>query len=100
MPTEHKPIVLIDGELTQLPDDGYIARLEEDLPQLEEVDFVDDDLIYRGWAEIGSLTTDPVWKIARMTFTGADEDMRKDWADGGQYTTAWIDRADIATIYT
>ena len=33
MATEQKPIVLIDGEFQQLPDDGYIARLESEVPE-------------------------------------------------------------------
>lgn len=95
MPTEHKPIVLIDGEFEQLPDDGYIARLESAVPQRREVDFEDPQYIYKGWAELNSVTSDPVWKIQRIEFVGADEDVSYTWADSANYTQIWDNRTSL-----
>lgn len=94
-PIEHKPIVLIDGEFEQLPDGDYIARLEEAVPQDKEVDFDDPEFIYKGWADVDSLTSDPVWKIQRIQFVGVDKDPKYRWASQAEYTNIWDNRVGL-----
>lgn len=91
---EHKPLVLIDGELSQLPDGDYISGEEKDVPQRKEVDFDDPNgYIYKGWAPLNSLTSDPVWKIQRIEFVGADQDVTYKWSDSANYSQIWDNRA-------
>lgn len=98
MATAHKPLVLIDGEMSELPADGYIERLEEDVPQRKEVDFVGKTIIYKGWADLNSLTSSAGWKIQRIEFVGVDGDPSYKWADDALYTQIWDNRAGL--IYT
>lgn len=95
MTTEHKPLVLIDGELSQLPANGYIAGLEDDIPQRQEVDFVGTTIVYKGWAALNSTTDQAVWKIQRITFTGVEEDATFEWADDALYSQIWDNRAGL-----
>lgn len=73
-----------------------IVEPEEDVPLIIQVDFVGDDLIYKAWADPNSLTSNPVWKIQRIEFVGVDEDVVILWADSGQYTQIWDDRASLS----
>lgn len=69
---------------------------DEEMLYLEEIDFVGDTLIYRGWADPGSLTSEPKWRIRRTRFVGTDEDVVHDWADGDTYfNNIWDNRAGL-----
>lgn len=65
----------------------------EEMPMVQkEVDFVGQDMIYRGEAAPGSLTSDPVWRIKRILFVG--EDISEKWAGGSAlFDKVWNDRA-------
>ena len=67
---------------------------EEEVAYTEEVDFVGEDLVYRGWANPGTVSSQPLWRIRRTRFIGADSDVIHDWADGnGNFDNIWDDRA-------
>lgn len=93
---EFKPLVIKDGNISQLPDGDYISGDISDVPQREEIDFDGDDVIYKGWAAPGSLDSASVWKIQKISFVGVDQDVSKQWYDSGNYTGIWDDR----TIYS
>lgn len=92
---EYKPLVLKDGNITRLPDGDYISGDISDVPQKQEIDFVGDTIIYKGWTQPGTLSSDALWKIQRITFTGVDKDVTYEWADSGNYTQIWDDRASL-----
>jgi hypothetical protein len=71
--------------------------VEEEMIYTEEVDFVGDDLVYRGWANPGSISSQPLWRVRRTRFVGADGDVIHDWANGnGEFTNIWDDRATFS----
>lgn len=66
---------------------------EEEMIYSKRVDFVSDDLIYKGEAAVGSLEGDPVWRI-RYVQIGADGDVSETWANGdASFSHEWTDRA-------
>lgn len=66
---------------------------EDDVTYTEEIDFVGDDIVYRGWANPGTTTNLALWRIRRTRFIGADGDVVHDWADGnGNFDNIWDDR--------
>lgn len=69
---------------------------DEEMPYAKRIDFITDDLLYRGEAVVGSLESDPVWRI-RKIIIGADNDVTEIWANGtANYSNSWVDR----TTYT
>lgn len=63
----------------------------ETMPYAKRTDFVGDDAIYKGKAEPGSLESDPVWRISKITFVG--EDIFETWADGDSlFNKQWSNR--------
>jgi len=70
---------------------------EEEMNYSEQIDFVGDTLIYRGWANPGTATSAPSWRIRRTTFVGADEDVVHEWADGNaNFDNIWDNRASYS----
>ena len=66
---------------------------EEDVAYTEEIDFVGDDTVYRGWAGPGTTTDLPLWRVRRTRFIGEDGDVVHDWADGNAaFDNIWDDR--------
>ena len=94
---EHMDV--IQPQLGEVFVQNKVTTLYEDelpVPYNTQVDFVGDDLIYKGWAQPGSLTNAPVWRIQRLTFTGADDDLTVEWADGdGEFDNIWDNRAGL-----
>lgn len=69
----------------------------ENVPYAKRTDFVGDSTIYKGEAEPGSLETDAVWRISKITFIG--EDASEQWAAGNAgFTNVWADRLSLAYI--
>lgn len=59
-----------------------------------EVDFLDDNNWYTGYAQAGSDSTSAVWKIKYTSIYNSDGDTTKKWADGSAlYNKVWDDRA-------
>ena len=67
---------------------GGVSELE--MPYSTQIDFVNDNVIYKGWADPGSATSSAVWRIQKITFIGADDDVVITWADGdGLFDNIW-----------
>lgn len=77
----------------------WLDSLEEPVPYAEAIDFVGDNLIYKGWARLVSGGPNPptasaVWRIQRITITGDDID--KHWADGDAlFNNVWDNRLSL-----
>jgi hypothetical protein len=64
----------------------------------KRVDFISDNLFYKGEAAPGSSTANPVWRISRTTI-GGDGDVTEEWADGSAlFEKIWSDRVSYAYV--
>jgi hypothetical protein len=57
------------------------AVAEDDVTYAKRINFITDNLLYRGEAAPGALTSDPVWRIRRITIE-SDNDVTEEWAGG------------------
>lgn len=77
----------------------------EDLPVLvnqlmytKRVDFISDNLLYKGEAEVGSLSSNPVWRIRRIILDDTG-DMIEAWADGNSnFDNIWDKQLPGSTV--
>lgn len=61
------------------------------------IDEVNDTLYYLGWAEYGSVDSDPVWKIKRIQQVGSVWEQK--FAGGEQfYRWIWDDRSSLTYL--
>lgn len=83
-----------DGSVT-IADVGVQGTPAEDkVPLARRVDFVGEDLIYRGTAVPGTADASNGWRIEEITFVGADDDVEIRWAAGNSnFDKVWNDRA-------
>lgn len=93
---ERRALVLVNGELTELPIGdtltGASGLSAEDEVYSKRVDFVGDDVIYKGEALVGSLVSDGVWRIRKITI-GIDGDVTEVWANGlATFVHIWDNR--------
>ena len=66
---------------------------ESDVPFATRVDFIGDDLIYKGQAQPGALDASNAWRIQEITFIGPEDDVEIRWANGNSdFTNIWDDR--------
>ena len=87
---ERRPLVLINGNISELPNTD---KLWGDDSLASRVDFVGDNIIYKGEAEPGTLTSASAWRIKKIEFIGADEDVETTFADGnGDFDKIWNNR--------
>ena len=101
---EQRPLVLIDGDIQQLPVGDTTAGAtggggdsELEVPYNTQVDFVGDTHIYKGWANPGTATSDATWRIQKITFVGTEEDVVITWAEGnGNFDNIWDNRVSLA----
>lgn len=94
--TIRKPVVLVDGVLSQLPDGDTLNAELDEMAYIEEIDFVGDTVIYKGWAVPGTAFSDATWRIQKIEFVGVDEDVRKRWAnDDAGFSHVWDNRASL-----
>ena len=86
-------IATIQGDLTALT--ARVAALELATMQTAlQYDYIDATTSYRGEAVPGSLTSDPLWRVQRITITG--DDLVIGWADGSSdFTQIWDDRLSL-----
>lgn len=69
---------------------------EEDMTYSKRIDFVGDDVIYKGEAATGTLESAAVWRIRKITI-GVDEDVTELWADGNSaFDNVWDDRLTLS----
>lgn len=77
---------------------GTIPVLEEAIMYARRIDFITDNLIYRGEAKPGSSDDSPVWRIYRIVIS-ADGDVSESWANGNaNFDKAWTDRLTLNYI--
>jgi hypothetical protein len=67
------------------------TNIEEAMVYAKRIDSIGDELVYKGEAVVGSLDTDPVWRISRIQIT--DNDVIEKWASGSaSFSFSWSDR--------
>ena len=65
---------------------------EEEVAQAKRVDFITDNLLYRGEADPGTLDSESAWRIRRIII-GEDNDITEEWVDGSaKYSYVWNSR--------
>lgn len=94
-----KPLVIIAGRIRELPaGDSIETTLGEEEMYSKRVDFINDNLLYKGEAVVGSLETAQVWRIHRLII-GDDGDVSETFADGDAlFDNAWTDR--LTKVYS
>ena len=61
----------------------------------ERIDFITDDFLYKGWADPGTLTSEPLWRILQVEIA-ADSDVAKKFADGdNNFDNVWDNRLSL-----
>ena len=64
----------------------------------KRVDFISDNLLYRGEAIPGSPTTTPVWRVRKINIS-VDGDIEELWADGTpEFIKVWDNRLSYTYI--
>jgi hypothetical protein len=77
---------------------GPAALVEESLVYATRVDFVTEELLYRGEAAVGTTNSSPLWRIRRIT-VGVDGDITEEWSGGNAtFDKVWDDR--LLGVYT
>lgn len=85
----HTHQIQINGSLV----DEQIIQSKEYFEALR-IDEISDNLVYIGYADIGTLDGAPDWAIKRLQKTGVVTSVQ--WADGNQnYDNIWDDRASL-----
>lgn len=94
---ERRPLVVINGRVQELPlTDTLPVMGEEDMVYSKRVDFVGEDVIYRGEAAIGTSEGAASWRIRKIAIA-ADGDITETWAGGtSDFNKAW----NLRTTYT
>ena len=78
---------------------GPPGVVEDDVMYAKRVDFVTDNLIYRGEAPVGSAESAPVWRVRRITFGALDGDVTEQWAGGdASFDKIWADRLSLTYV--
>lgn len=68
---------------------------DKEMPYAKRTDIVSDLLIYKADAAVGSLESDAVWRVKRLTI-GLDGDVTEEWANGSaSFNAVWSDRASL-----
>ena len=71
------------------------ASAEEDIMYSKRVDFVTDNLLYKGESSVGSSENSPVWRVRKVVI-GVDGDVTETWASGtASFDKVWADRASL-----
>lgn len=87
-----KPTVLVTGLLGPM---GPAGTSEDDVMYAKRVDFVTDNLLYRGEAVVGASEANALWRIRKIVI-GADGDVTETWASGNaNFDKAWTDRSTL-----
>lgn len=94
---EHRPVVLINGTLHELPTGDSVTGVTPPEEQMyaSRVDFISDDELYRGEAAPGSAESSAVWRIRKIVI-GSDGDVTQTFADGDEnFDNIWNDRLSL-----
>ena len=82
-------------EITKV-DNSQIEQNSEEVPLMKRIDFINDNLLYKGFAEPGVLPSSPSWRIIRITI-GNDGDVTEEYADGNaNYDNVWNNRTILS----
>lgn len=74
--------MVINGRVQELPlIDTLPVQGEEDMVYSKRIDFVGEDVLYRGEATVGTLENSATWRIRKVVIA-ADGDISETWADG------------------
>jgi hypothetical protein len=76
---------------------GPVGLSEDSMAYARQTDFVGEDVIYKGEAEAGSLTSSPLWRIRKITIV--NDDISETWANGNtDFDKVWDDRYTLNYI--
>lgn len=94
-----KPLVIIAGRIRELPaGDTVDVVVGEEEVYSKRVDFINDNLLYKGEAAVGALESATVWRIRKIVI-GSDGDVTETYADGdANFDNAWTDR--LTKVYS
>lgn len=68
---------------------------DEEVAYSKRIDFITDNLLYKGEAAPGALTTDAGWRIRKITI-GEDGDVTEEWATGNSlFNKVWDNRLSL-----
>lgn len=85
-------VTMIVTEAEQGPP-GAQGISEDEMTYSKRVDFITDNLIYKGEATVGSLTTDALWRVRKIEI-GIDGDISETWANGNAgFLNVWDNRS-------
>ena len=71
---------------------GPAGIAEEDVVYSKRIDFISDDLLYKGEAPVGSSESSPVWRVRKITVS-PDGDVTELWAGGSaEFVNTWTGR--------
>lgn len=74
---------------------GPAGSGEEQMVYSKRVDFINENLLYKGEATAGSLETSPLWRIRKIEI-GPDGDVVQTWANGNSnFINRWSDRLTL-----
>jgi len=77
------------------------ALIEINKPYSQLIEYVDNNPVYMGSAEPGSLTSEEKWQIRKLTYDSSSNVTSILWAGGSTaFTFAWDDRADPSIVYS
>lgn len=72
---------------------GPAGLVEEEVVYAKRVDFISDEILYRGEAVPGTLDDANVWRIRKIDIAAADGDVTETWANGSaSFNKVWDDR--------
>jgi len=73
--------------------DGRDGSFEDEIMYTKRVDFITDDLLYRGEADPGTTEDQALWRVRKLVINPVDGDVTETWADGtAAFTKVWDDR--------
>ena len=94
---ERRPLVIINGSLQELPLNDTLPG-DPEVPYSKRIDFITQNEIYRGEAQVGSSENSPLWRIRKIVISG-DGDVTETWADGSSdFNKLWTSR--LSYTYT
>lgn len=68
---------------------------EDEMLYAKRTDFYNDDTIFKGEAEVGTLDSEALWRIHRLIISDVDGDVTEEWAEGtGTFDKIWNNRLD------
>ena len=73
-----------------------MPRLDPSVVGRFEFDGSDSSHLYLGGAAVDALTSDPIWRISKVTVSGSSVSIK--YANSGNYTAVWDNRASYTYV--